>query len=128
MKLWNSNLNTESKKHREMRLAGLLPKKTYKIAHTSKKMKKRVINWRKTAKENCTVNGVLICPMCGSLITGQWVAHHYKERRGQSHSVENDKFVAALHPWCHNNIDHYSDDFYIARNKIETILKKWGKL
>lgn len=128
MKLCNSTLNTESKKHREMRLAGLLPKKTYKIAKFSKKMKKRVSDWRKTAKENCTVNGVLMCPICNAVISDQWVAHHYKERRGQSHSVENDKYVAALHPWCHNNIDHYSEEFYIAKNKIETALKKWGKL
>lgn len=47
MKLWNNSLNTESKKHREMRLAGLLPKKTYKLAPISKKTKKRINDYRK---------------------------------------------------------------------------------
>lgn len=129
MKLFNSTLNTESKKHREMRLAGLLPKKVRKkIRPMSDKMRKRVLAWRKTAKETCTVNGILICPVCCCAITGNWVAHHYKERRGESHSIENDKYVVALHPWCHNNIDHYSEDFYDTRNKIELELKRWRKL
>lgn len=129
MRSWNSTLRTESKKHKEMRLAGLLPKKIRKqIRPMSKTMRERVVNWRKTAKETCTVNGVLRCALCGQPITGNYVAHHYVERRGQAHSIENDKYVVALHEICHNNIDHYSDDFYYSKTKIELNLKFWGKL
>jgi len=119
VRLWNSTLKADVSK-------GL--KRKTPLRQMSKKMKSRTFNWRKTAKEICTVDGVLYCPLCCKPITGNYVAHHYKERRGQAHNIDNDKYVVALHPWCHNNIDHYSDDFYIARTKIETILKKWRKL
>ena len=129
MKLWNSSLNTESKKHREMRLAGLLPKKVHKLAPISKKMRSRVSEWRKTAQESCTVNGVLRCALCGYAITGEWHAHHYKERRGVPHSVDNDKYVCCLHPGCHLGIDHNSTDaFNFARDRIEQNLNLWRKL
>lgn len=119
IRLWNSTLKADVSK-------GL--KRKTPLRQMSKKMKSRTSNWRKTAKEICTVDGILYCPLCCKPITDNYVAHHYKERRGQAHNIDNDKYVVALHPWCHNNIDHYSDDFYIARTKIETILKKWRKL
>lgn len=124
---WNSTLRTESVKHREMRLAGLLPKKTAKpIRKISNTMSKRIRDWRKTAREKCTFNGQLYCALCGLAITdGIWDAHHYKERRGQAHSRENDKYVVALHRTCHNNIDHYSEDYDLAREKIEKTLENW---
>lgn len=126
MRSWNCTLRTESKKHREMRLAGLLPKKTAKpIRKISNTMSRRIRDWRKTAKDVCTINGQLYCAFCGLAIDGQWDAHHYKERRGQAHSVENDKYVAALHRHCHAGIDHYSQDYYKAREKIEENLKKF---
>ena len=127
MRSFNSTLRTESAKHREKRLAGLLPKKRSALKPMSKKMKSRVSDWRKTAKEICTVDGILYCALCGRAIVGTYVAHHYKERRGQAHSVENDKYVVALHERCHNNINHYSDDFYVARDKIEQNLNLWRK-
>lgn len=94
----------------------------------SKKMRSRVKEWRKTAQESCTVNGVLRCALCGYAITGEWHAHHYKERRGVSHSVDNDKYVAALHPGCHLGIDHNSTEaFNFARDRIEQNLNLWRK-
>lgn len=125
MRSFNSTLRRESEKHREMRLAGLLHKKRSTLKPMSQKMKSRVSEWRKTAKEICTVDGILYCALCGRAIVGTYVAHHYKERRGQAHSTENDKYVVALHERCHNNINHYSDDFYVARDKIEQNLEKW---
>ena len=124
---WNSTLRTESVKHREMRLAGLLPKKTHKpIRKISNTMSKRIRDWRKTAQETCTINGQLYCALCGMpIIDGLWDSHHYRERRGQAHSIDNDKYVAALHRYCHNSIDHYSEDYEKAREKIEKTLEIW---
>lgn len=128
MRSFNSTLRTESAKHREKRLAGLLPKKRSTLKPMSKKMKSRVSDWRKTAKEICTVNGVLRCALCGYAITGEWHAHHYRERRGVAHSIENDKYVCALHPGCHLGIDHNSADAYnFARDRIEQNLNLWRK-
>jgi len=129
MRSWNSTLRTESAKHREMRLAGLLPKKARKpIRKISKTMNKRITDWRKNARDVCTVDGQLYCALCGMPITdGIWDAHHYKQRRGQSHSAENDKYVAALHRMCHLGIDHYSDDYEKARKIIEKNLENWEK-
>ena len=129
MRSWNSTLRSESEKHREMRLAGLLPKKTRKpIRKISKTMNKRITEWRKLAKTACTVNGQLRCALCGMpIIDCIWDAHHYKERRGQSHSTENDKYVAALHRACHNRINHYSEDYEKARKIIEKNLENWEK-
>lgn len=124
-KSFNSSLHNVSKKRLEQMRSGLLPKKRPALKPMSKKMKSRVSDWRKTAKEICTVNGILYCALCSKPIVGNYVAHHYKERRGQAHSTENDKYVAALHEQCHNNINHYSDDFYVARDKIEQNLEKW---
>ena len=126
-KSFNSSLHNVSKKRLEQMRSGLLPKKRSALKPMSKKMKLRVSDWRKTAKEICTVNGILYCALCGKPIVENYVAHHYKERRGQAHSTENDKYVAALHEQCHNNINHYSDDFYVARDKIEQNLKLWRK-
>ena len=128
-KQFGSSLHNISKKRQaEMASGAWKPTPRKPLRQMSKKMKSRTTNWRKTAKEICTVDGILYCPLCCKPITDNYVAHHYKERRGQAHNIDNDKYVVALHPWCHNNIDHYSDDFYIARTKIETILKKWRKL
>ncbi|MBQ3944378.1 MAG: hypothetical protein II670_02055 [Alphaproteobacteria bacterium] len=130
MKSWNSTLRTESVKHREMRLAGLLPKKKVKPIRTmSKTMRTRVSEWRKNAKDICTIDGQLWCPLCGKMIVdGKYDAHHYMQRRGQAHSIDNDKYVVALHPYCHRNINHNDlTDFYCARDKILATLKLWGK-
>ena len=128
MRSWNSTLRSESQKHREMRLAGLLPKKTPKpMRKISANMQKRISDWRQTAKEICTrADGHLYCPLCGNLILDGYEAHHWKERRGQAHSVANDKYVVALHPHCHQSIDHNSNDFYLARDKIRDKLCLWG--
>ena len=126
-KQFNSSLHNVSKKRLEQMRSGLLPKKRFALKPMSKTMQSRVSAWRKTAKDICTVDGVLYCALCGRAISGNYVAHHYKERRGQAHSTGNDKYVAALHEQCHNNINHYSDDFYVARDKIEQNLEKWSK-
>lgn len=129
MRSWNSTLRRESPKHREMRLAGLLPKKKTKPIRTmSKTMKSRVADWRKTAADVCTHDGHLWCALCGRMIVdGRFDAHHWKERRGQAHSTDNDKFVVALHPFCHRNINHNdTNDFCLARDKIRAKLISWG--
>lgn len=124
-KSFNSSLHNISKKRlAEIQARTYKPKRST-LKPMSKKMKSRVSNWRKTAKEICTMNGILYCALCGKPIVENYVAHHYKERRGQAHSTENDKYVVALHEQCHNNINHYSDDFYVARDKIEQNLEKW---
>lgn len=131
MRSWNSTLRRESPKHREMRLAGLLPKKKPKpIRAQSKTMKQRVLDWRKRAADICTdQHGNLRCAMCGGLIFGGvFHAHHWKERRGQAHSKDNDRFVVALHPACHMGINHNdNNDFCLARDKIRAKLISWGK-
>jgi len=127
-KSFNSSLHNVSKKRLEQMRSGLLPKKRSALKPMSKKMKLRVSDWRKTAKEICTVNGVLRCALCGYAVTGEWHAHHYRERRGVAHSIENDKFVCCLHPGCHLSIDHNDADAYnFARDKIEQNLKLWRK-
>lgn len=124
MRSWNSTLRAESPQHREKRLAGLLPKKKAIIRRMSKSMKQRVANWRQTARDKCTVNGQLYCALCGFTINDeQWDAHHYKQRRGAAHTIENDKYVAALHRYCHRGINHYSNEFDEAKEIIEKMLK-----
>ena len=127
-KLFNSSLNNVSKKRlAEIQARTYKPKRSA-LKPMSKKMKSRVSDWRKTAKEICTVNGVLRCALCGYAITGEWHAHHYRERRGVAHSIENDKYVCALHPGCHLGIDHNSADAYnFARDRIEQNLNLWRK-
>ena len=74
MKLWNSQLNTESKKHREMRLAGLLLKKTYKLKPISKKAKKRIQDYRKACFERWGYR----CFICGRIDeTGKTLDCHH---------------------------------------------------
>lgn len=127
-KLFNSSLNNVSKKRlAEIQARTYKPKRSA-LKPMSKKMKSRVSDWRKTAKEICTVNGVLRCALCGYAVTGEWHAHHYRERRGVAHSIENDKFVCCLHPGCHLSIDHNDADAYnFARDRIEQNLKLWRK-
>lgn len=126
-KQYNSTLHNISKKRlAEMQSGTYTPKRPKPIRKVSKTMSKRIRDWRKTAQETCTVNGQLYCALCGMpIIDGMWDAHHYKERRGQAHSIDNDKYVAALHRYCHNSIDHYSEDYEKAREKIEKNIKKF---
>ena len=126
-KQYNSTLHNVSKKRlAEMQSGTYTPKRQKPIRKISNTMSKRIRDWRKTAREKCTFNGQLYCALCGLAITdGIWDAHHYKERRGQAHSRENDKYVVALHRTCHNNIDHYSEDYDLAREKIEKTLENW---
>lgn len=127
MRSWNSTLRTESQKHRELRLSGKLQKTRKPMRKISKSMRQRVADWRKTARDECTVNGQLFCALCVHIINDeQWDAHHYKQRRGQAHSIENDKYVVALHRTCHARINHYSEDFILARDRIELNLKKFA--
>lgn len=126
-KQYNSTLHNVSKKRlAEMQNGTYTPKRQKPIRKISNTMSKRIRDWRKTARDVCTFNGQLYCALCGLAITdGIWDAHHYKKRRGQAHSQENDKYVVALHRTCHNNIDHYSEDYDLAREKIEETLKNW---
>ena len=127
-KQFNSSLNNVSKKRLAEIQAGTYKPKRATLSPTSKKMRSRVKEWRKTAQESCTVNGVLRCALCGYAIIGEWHAHHYKERRGVSHSVGNDEYVVALHPGCHLGIDHNSNEaFNFARERIEQNLNLWRK-
>lgn len=127
-KSFNSSLHNVSKKRLEQMRSGLLPKKKSTLRRMSKSMKQRVKDWRKTARDACTVNGQLYCALCGYPINDeQWDAHHYKQRRGQAHSVANDKYVAALHRHCHTGINHYSSEFDEAREIIENVLKVFKK-
>lgn len=113
MKLWNSTLNTESKKHREMRLAGLLPKKTYKIAKVSKKSASL---WAKARKE-CLIAYGNKCFLCGA--TGELHVHHWMYTRTQRPDLKYDQSnLVPLCPRCHN---HTGADqrFYELKNMIQ---------
>lgn len=129
-KCFNSSLHNISKKRlAEIRAGTYTPKRQKPIRTISKTMRTRITDWRKTAKDICTIDGQLWCPLCGKMIVdGKYDAHHYMQRRGQAHSIDNDKYVVALHPYCHRNINHNNlDDFYCARDKIIATLKLWGK-
>ena len=98
MKLWNSTLNTESKKHREMRLAGLLPKKTYKIAKASKKPASQ---WAKARRE-CLKLYDNKCFLCGA--TGELHCHHWRYTRTQRPDLKYDQDnLCILCSRCHNH-------------------------
>lgn len=127
-KIFGSSLHNVSKKRLEEIKSGLFRKKTTKLKPMSAKMRQRVKDWRQTAQDVCTVDGVMYCALCGRAITGDWVAHHYMQRRGQAHTIDNDKYVAALHPRCHESIDHNNPEAYnLAKDKIEKMLKIWSK-
>ena len=120
MKLWNSSLNTESKKHREMRLAGLLPKKTYKIAKTSKKSASL---WAKARKECLDTYGHK-CFICGRSDLPIHI-HHWQWTRTQRPDLKYDQ--SNLIPLCSLCHSHTGADkrFY----EIQTLIKnkKGGK-
>jgi 5-methylcytosine-specific restriction endonuclease McrA len=105
MKLWNSTLNTESKKHREMRLAGLLPKKTYKIARTSKKSASL---WAKARKE-CLESYGHRCFLCGA--TGVIHVHHIILRSLAPELKYDQDNLVCLCEKCHSH--HGYDSEYI---------------
>ena len=99
MKLWNSNLNTESKKHREMRLKGLLPKKVYKIAKTSKKSAGL---WAKARRE-CLATYGHRCFICGRSDLPIHI-HHWKFTRTQRPDLKYDQDnLIPLCELCHNH-------------------------
>ena len=113
MKLWNSSLNTESKKHREMRLAGLLPKKTYKIAKTSKKSAGL---WAKARRECIKTYGNK-CFLCGR--TGTIHIHHWMYCRSQRPDLKYDQDnLIPLCELCHNHCGNDSR-FY----ELQTLIK-----
>lgn len=98
MKLWNCSLNTESKKHREMRLKGLLPKKTYKLATQSKKSASL---WAKTRRECIKAYGGK-CFLCGG--TGIMHVHHWQYTRTQRPDLKYDQNnLCLLCSKCHNH-------------------------
>ena len=105
MKLWNSTLSTESKKHREMRLAGLLPKKTYKIARVSKKAKKRIQDYRKA----CFERWGHVCFLCGKIDeTGKTLDCHHIFGRVNGDDPENIVPLCNRYSGCkaHNHNAH----------------------
>lgn len=119
MKLWNCSLNTESKKHREMRLKGLLPKKTYKLATQSKKSASL---WAKARRECLKTYGNK-CFLCGR--TGTIHIHHWMWCRSQRPDLKYDQDnLIPLCELCHN---HSGPDkrFYelqtLIKNKKEKI-------
>ena len=98
MKLWNCYLNTESKKHREMRLKGLLPKKVHKLAPVSKKSASL---WAKARKECLAIYGHK-CFICGA--TGELHCHHWRFTRAQRPDLKYDQDnLCILCSRCHNH-------------------------
>ena len=117
MKLWNSSLNTESKKHREMRLAGLLPKKTYKLAPISKKAKKRIQDYRKACFERWGYR----CFLCGRIDeTGKTLDCHHVFGRINGDDPENIVPLCNRYSGCkaHNHNAHDAR-FY----ELQTLIK-----
>lgn len=132
MRSFNNTLRTESLKRREARLSGAWkPKPRKPLRKVSAKQKERIDKWRNVAEEICTIGNHLYCPYCGKRILSfqNWEAHHWKEKRGNAGAGENDKYVVALHFWCHRAIDHNNPkEFENAKKIIEQTLKGWGKL
>ena len=117
MKLWNSQLNTESKKHREMRLAGLLPKKTYKLKPISKKAKKRIQDYRKAAFERWGHR----CFLCERIDeTGKPLDIHHLFGRANGDDPENMIPLCNRYSGCraHNHNAHDAR-FY----ELQTLIK-----
>ena len=117
MRSFNSTLRTESAKHREMRLKGLLPKKTYKLAAQSKKSASL---WAKARRE-CLKRYENKCFLCGA--TGELHCHHWMWTRTQRPDLKYDQNnLCILCSRCHN---HSGADkrFYelqtLIKNKIE---------
>lgn len=120
MKLWNSNLNTESKKHREMRLAGLLPKKARYIL--SPVSKKTAMLWQKARKECLDTYGHR-CFICGRSDLPIHI-HHWQFTRTQRPDLKYDQNnLIPLCQLCHNHIGA-DKRFY----ELQTLIKnKKGK-
>lgn len=117
MKLWNSTLNTESKKHREMRLKGLLPKKVYKIAKISKKTRKRIYDYRKACFERWGYR----CFLCERIDeTGKTLDCHHVFGRINGDDPENIVPLCNRYSGCkaHNHNAHDAR-FY----ELQTLIK-----
>ena len=114
MKLWNSTLSTESKKHREMRLKGLLPKKVHKLAPVSKKSASL---WAKARKECLAIYGHR-CFICGRSDLPIAI-HHWQYCRSQRPDLKYDQ--DNLIPLCSLCHSHHGVDarFY----ELQTLIK-----
>lgn len=122
MKLWNCSLNTESKKHREMRLAGLLPKKTHKLARMSSKTKKRITDYRKA----CFAYWGEKCILCGRDSTQTRLVCHHMDGRINGDNVERlvplcDKFCGC---GAHNHDGMGDPRVKVLNARIEKRIKE----
>ena len=118
MRSFNSTLRTESVKHREKRLAGLLPKKTYKLATQSKKSASL---WAKARRECLKLYGEK-CFLCGA--TGELHCHHWQYTRTQRPDLKyNQENLCILCSKCHN---HSGSDkrFYELKTLIQNKKEK----
>ena len=118
MRSFNSTLRTESVKHREKRLAGLLPKKTYKLATQSKKSASL---WAKARRECLKLYGKK-CFLCGR--TGAIHIHHWMWCRSQRPDLKYDQDnLIPLCELCHN---HSGPDkrFYELKTLIQNKKEK----
>lgn len=111
MKLFNSTLNTESKKHREMRLAGLLPKKLYKLAKSSKKA---TSEWNKARKE-CLERYGHKCVLCGS--ENDLQVHHIILRTLEQKLKYEQNNLCVLCSKCHNH-SGYDKNYILLTKKL----------
>lgn len=109
MRSYNSTLRTESAKHREMRLAGLLPKKTYTLSKTSKKSASL---WGKARKE-CLDRYNHKCFLCGA--TGVLHIHHIILRSLAPKLKYEQDNLCCLCSKCHNHTGY--DKKYIELTK-----------
>ena len=116
MKLFNSTLHTESKKHREMRLAGLLPKKVYKLAKASKKASS---DWNK-ARKGCLELYGNKCFICGRSDLPIHI-HHWQYTRTQRPDLKYD--INNLIPLCalHHNHNGADKRFYDLQELIKKL-------
>ena len=113
MKLWNSNLNTESKKHREMRLKGLLPKKVHKLAPVSKKSASL---WAKARKECLAIYGHK-CFICGRSDLPLHVHHIILRSLAPELKYDQDNLVCLCEK-CHSHQGYNKDYVELTRKLV----------
>ena len=115
MRSFNSTLRTESAKHREKRLAGLLPKKTYKLATQSKKSASL---WAKARRECLKTYGNK-CFLCGRTDLPIHI-HHWFATRTQRPDLKYEQ--SNLIPLCSLCHSHNGADkrFYELQKQILT--------
>ena len=112
MRSWNCTLRTESKKHREMRLAGLLPKKTYKIAKVSKKSASQ---WAKARKE-CLNRYKSCCFLCKRADLPLHVHHIILRSLAPELKYEQDNLVCLCEK-CHSH-NGYDNEYIKLTQKL----------